>query len=106
MITFSKIITSIHHRITRIVPNLNIVLHHQVNHGGNQVAENIGAMFHLGPANAAVPVWKYVYEYTDVTKTDVFAGVIDPKSPETEGHKELFEDYMVDYGIAVVWYAN
>jgi hypothetical protein len=41
-----------------------------------------------------------------VTKTDVCAGVIYPKSPETEGLKERVEDYMGDYGIAVVWYAD
>ena len=49
-------------------------------------------------------IWKYIYEYTDVEKVDVCAGVIYPTAPKTEGLKKRIENYMGDYGIQVVWF--
>jgi hypothetical protein len=41
----------VHYGVTRISPKLVVVFHHQVNHGGDQVAEDVGAAV---PGGAAV----------------------------------------------------
>jgi hypothetical protein len=45
----------VHNPVTRISPELVVVFHHQVDHGGDQVAEDVCAVLHLGTVNDAVP---------------------------------------------------
>ena len=49
-------------------------------------------------------VWRYIEEYVDIKRMDVCPGIIYPKSPVTNGLKDMIEEYLNDYGLQVVWY--
>jgi hypothetical protein len=47
-------------------------------------------------------VWKYVEEFVDNRHIDVCAGIIYPRTPNSDGLRKRVEDYMIEYGIPVV----
>ena len=49
-------------------------------------------------------IWKYIEKYLDGDKINVCAGVIYPKSPESNDLKNLVEKCLNDHGLQVVWY--
>jgi len=49
-------------------------------------------------------IWKYIEEFVDNRRIDVCAGIIYPHAPNSNKLRKRVEDYMIEYGIPVVWY--